>query len=242
MFGVGYGIFAFRSYVGPISADVQSTRSQETVSNLFVSRPYMWNLSESSSSDPPPAPAASASASGDDDFELCGVSPAESSEERDALDSVDREQAAASSTSPPQSSTAAAAVASKLQVDSVSGIGDADNGENDPKDQGINTAAPDISPSLTVPVEPTRKLRKLLSDHEGRALLEFSNRGVAHVRDFPWVAIPGCEWWQSVLHAATSSRRVALEPQKRPIIIHSLCVGLGGEFLIAEVARTCHRL
>lgn len=81
-----------------------------------------------------------------------------------------------------------------------------------------------------------RKLRRILSDSEGRALFEITSNGVNHVKDFQWVPVAGCNWWQGPLHTGCSSRRQVLGRQKRPVVLHSLCTGLGAEMLAAEVS------
>ncbi len=79
-----------------------------------------------------------------------------------------------------------------------------------------------------------RKLRRILSDSDGRARFELGPHGIRHAQPFKYSVIDGCEWWQAPLHTATTGRRVALQKQSRPLVVHSLCTGLGGEFLALE--------
>jgi hypothetical protein len=86
---------------------------------------------------------------------------------------------------------------------------------------------------------PPRKLRRVLSDHAGRALFEFTRKGLRRVPEFKFTKVVGAEWWQEHIHTATSGFRMALPAQTRPLQVHSICTGLGTEFQAMEALQHC---
>ena len=90
-------------------------------------------------------------------------------------------------------------------------------------------------PPKSSPEEKQRqKVRRIFSTSRGIANFEVLATTIRHMPAFPWSPIVGTEWWQRPLHDAISSRRMQLEPQRRPLVVHSLCCGAATEFLSFE--------
>jgi hypothetical protein len=58
-----------------------------------------------------------------------------------------------------------------------------------------------------------------------------------HSPDSTWKPLAGCEWWQKLLHLATSAVRYARGPQKKVIKVGSLMTGLASEFICLEAPQ-----
>jgi hypothetical protein len=66
--------------------------------------------------------------------------------------------------------------------------------------------------------------------HPQRRFVRGQGGDFQHAPEFKWTPLPGSEWWQQPLHQSTSTRRLALGKQPRPLKVHSLMTGLGTDF------------
>jgi hypothetical protein len=82
---------------------------------------------------------------------------------------------------------------------------------------------------------PLKRLCRVLSNSDGKPTFYMSPSGPRIVPAFKYDLVEGCEWWQKYLCESTATRRTVCGRQLRPLVVHSLCTGLGTEFFLTEV-------
>lgn len=82
-----------------------------------------------------------------------------------------------------------------------------------------------------------KRLRRVLSNPDGQPLFIMSQAGPELVQPHKYTSIPGTEWWMQPICDATAARRSVCGDQTRPLVVHSLCSGLGTEFFVAQANR-----
>jgi hypothetical protein len=82
---------------------------------------------------------------------------------------------------------------------------------------------------------PEKKLRRIISNPEGKPMFFMSPSGPSIVPAYVYPPVPGCEWWMKFFCDSTATRRTVQGKQLRRMRCHSLCSGLAPEMFLAEV-------
>jgi len=82
-----------------------------------------------------------------------------------------------------------------------------------------------------------KRLRRVMSNPDGQPLFIMSQAGPELVQPHKYTSIPGTEWWMQPICDATAARRAVRGDQTRPLVVHSLCAGLGTEFFVSQDNR-----